>query len=58
MTRSNELRLALAEALGESPAAIAATNPRWLRLMREGVLVRLHIEWTATRMHEYCTQVT
>ena len=48
MTRSNELRLALAEALGEAPEAITATNPRWLQLMREGVLVRLHIgRWRA-----------
>ena len=47
-TRTDELRLALAQALGEDPASITATNPRWLQLMREGVLVRLHIgRWRA-----------
>ena len=47
-TRSDEMRLALAQALGEDPDAITATNPRWLHLMREGVLVRLHIgRWRA-----------
>lgn len=46
--RSDELRLTLAQALGEDPNAITATNPRWLQLMREGVLVRLHIgRWRA-----------
>ena len=46
--RSDELRLALAKALGENPNSITATNPRWLQLMREGVLVRLHIgRWRA-----------
>jgi hypothetical protein len=41
-------RLALAEALGESCAAIQVTNPRWLQLMPEGVLVSLHIgRWRA-----------
>jgi hypothetical protein len=47
-TRTDELRLTLAQALGEDPASITATNPRWLQLMREGVLVRLHIgRWRA-----------
>jgi len=47
-TRTEELRLTLAQALGEDPASITATNPRWLQLMREGVLVRLHIgRWRA-----------
>jgi hypothetical protein len=48
--RSDELclTLTLAQALGEDPEAITATNPRWLQLMREGVLVRLHIgRWRA-----------
>ena len=45
---NGDVRLALAQALGEDPDAIAATNPRWLELMREGVLVRLHIgRWRA-----------
>ena len=45
---NGNVRLALAQALGEDPEAITATNPRWLELMREGVLVRLHIgRWRA-----------
>ena len=45
---NGDVRLALAQALGEDPEAITATNPRWLELMREGVLVRLHIgRWRA-----------
>jgi hypothetical protein len=42
------VRLTLAQALGEEPERIIATNPRWVQLMREGVLVRLHIgRWRA-----------
>ena len=45
---NRDVRPALAQALGEDPDAITATNPRWLELMREGVLVRLHIgRWRA-----------
>jgi hypothetical protein len=44
----DEMRRALAEALGEDPASITATNPRWAQLISEGVLVRLHIgRWRA-----------
>ena len=48
MSEMERMRLALAEALGEDPDAIQASNPRWLALMREGVLVSLHIgRWRA-----------
>ena len=40
---TTQLRLALAEALGESPDSIQGINPKWVRLMKEGVLVQLHI---------------
>jgi hypothetical protein len=33
---AGELRHGLAEALGEEPDRIKATNPRWLQLMQEG----------------------
>ena len=43
-----DMKRALAEALGVPPEDLRATNPQWLRLLREGVLVRLHIgRWRA-----------
>lgn len=48
MSELERLHEALAEALGEDPEAIRATNPQWLQLMKEGVLVSLHIgRWRA-----------
>ncbi len=48
MTEMERLRQTLAEALGIPPEELKATNPRWLQLLREGVLVRLHIgRWRA-----------
>jgi hypothetical protein len=41
--QSDELRLALAEALGEDPKRITAAIPRWVQLMREGVVISLHL---------------
>ena len=44
----DKARAAIAEALGEAPDSIQATTPRWLSLMQEGVIVRLHIgRWRA-----------
>src|SRR5262245_46778832 len=44
----NELKTTLAQALNEDESAIRATNPKWLELMREGVLVSVHIgRWRA-----------
>ena len=48
MSELDQMRLALAEALGEDPENIQSSNPRWLELMKEGVLVSLHIgRWRA-----------
>lgn len=48
MTQLDELRHSLAEALSEDPEQIRATNPKWINLMKEGVLVSLHIgRWRA-----------
>lgn len=44
-----ELKATLAEVLGEAPSEISALNPRWTQLMKEGVIVSLHIRrWRAT----------
>lgn len=48
MSELKRLQETLAEALGEAPEAIKATNPQWLKLMKEGVLVNIHIgRWRA-----------
>lgn len=45
---TEQLRVVLAEALGEQPEAIKAENPRWAQLMKEGVLISLSIgRWRA-----------
>jgi hypothetical protein len=48
ITTLDELRRSLAGALNEDPELIKATSPHWLNLMKEGVLVELHIgRWRA-----------
>lgn len=48
MTQLDELRRSLAGRLAEDPEQIKATAPHWLSLMKEGVLVSLHIgRWRA-----------
>jgi len=46
--KTNPIVTQLAQALGEAPEAIMATNPRWLTLMKEGVVVNLTLRrWRA-----------
>jgi hypothetical protein len=48
MTQLEELHQHLAGALNETPEAIKAATPAWLNLMKEGVLVSLHLgRWRA-----------
>ncbi len=53
VTEIERVRQVLSEALGVDPEEIKPTNPRWLQLLQEGVIVRLHIgRWRAkTSLH-------
>lgn len=48
MSQLNQLRAKIAEQIGVDPDQIKDTDPRWVQLMKEGVLVQLHIgRWRA-----------